>query len=346
MAKPLGEWSLGRRPGLDGVRGIAILMVLVGHVFPHRFANGGAAGVTVFFALSGFLITSLLLEEFRGTRDISFKRFYERRARRLLPALVVYLAAWTLLSASHVGPYRVAPGEVIAALLYFMNWVMAHGIAVSHPMGITWSLSVEEQFYLLWPLAFLLARRWPRAPLTIAVLGVVYALATRVATWGGPAAGSIYYRTDTRMDSLMVGCLLAIAVHHRGLPRRLSGLATASTVVLMVLFLAHGEQLKLVLEPFLVAVAACGLIAACLVHEIRWLAWAPLRWFGKRSYALYLWHYPLVVLAWDDIREIPMWLAVGLALIAAELSWWLVERPFRARGTREHEPDGGPQRVG
>ena len=346
MAKPLGEWSLGRRPALDGIRGIAILMVLLGHVFPDKLANGGAAGVTVFFALSGFLITSLLVEELREKRSIDFKRFYERRARRLLPALVVYLAVWTVLSALEVGPYRVAPGEVIAALFYFMNWVMAHGIAVSHPMGITWSLSVEEQFYLLWPLAFVAARRWPRAPLTLALLGVVYAVATRIATWGGPAAGSIYYRTDTRVDSLMVGCVLAIAVHRSTLPRRLPGLATGSSVALALLFLAHGETLKLVLEPLLVAVAACGLIAATLVKDVRWLAWAPLRWFGKRSYALYLWHYPLVVLAWDDVHLIPMWLAVGLALVAAEASWWVVERPFRVRSTPGRMPDGAVQRAG
>lgn len=325
---------------------MAILMVLAGHVFPHWFPDGGGAGVTVFFALSGFLISSLLLEELRETGRISSGRFYGRRARRLLPALIVYLTFWTVMSVLEIGPYHVAVGEVVAALFYFMNWVMAHGISVSHPMGITWSLSVEEQFYLLWPLTFLLARRWPRAPFTVAALGVAYAVTMRIASWGGPAEGSIYYRTDTRLDSLMVGCLLAVLVHHRGTRGGLAGLGPVCVAVLIVLFVARGDLLRLVYEPLLAAVATCGLIASALVREPRWLTVPPLRWFGKRSYALYLWHYPLVVLAWSEVHIIPMWLAVGLAVLAAELSWWLIERPFTERRARQAKKMGASQRAG
>jgi peptidoglycan/LPS O-acetylase OafA/YrhL len=128
-----GDWRLGHRPALDGLRGIAILLVLLGHVTAGKVATAGAVGVTVFFALSGFLITSLLVEERRDSGGVSMRRFYQRRARRLLPALFVYLAFWAVLSALSVGPYVIWPGEIVAAVFYCMNWIMAAGVPVSHP---------------------------------------------------------------------------------------------------------------------------------------------------------------------------------------------------------------------
>lgn len=327
-----GEWRLGRRPALDGVRGLAILLVVACHSMPDEFVNGGSVGVTVFFGLSGFLITCLLIEEQRRTGVISLRRFYARRARRLLPALVVYLTCWVALSNFGVGPFRITLPEVLAALLYFMNWVMAAHLPVSHPMAITWSLSVEEQFYLFWPLTFLLARRWPRLPLTGAALGVVYSVAMRIACSTDAADfTSIYYRTDTRMDSLLVGCIAAMTVYRaRGLAHWWPRVAPASLVLLIALLVVPSDPLRYLGEPLLVAIATCCLIASALAGGSRWLTWAPLRWFGKRSYALYLWHYPLVVLAWSGLRLIPVWLALACALLAAEASWWLVERPFRS----------------
>jgi peptidoglycan/LPS O-acetylase OafA/YrhL len=302
--------------------------------------NGGSVGVSVFFALSGFLITSLLVEERQGAGDISFRRFYERRARRLLPALIVYLAFWVALSALGIGPYRSTPAEVIAALFYFMNWVIASGVPVSHPMGITWSLSVEEQFYLLWPVVFLLAARRPRGPRLVAAAGVVSAVALRFESWDGPGSGGpIYYRTDTRMDTLLVGCLVALLVHQGHLLSSRRARTPMSAALLVALLVIHNDVLRYVLEPLLVAVATCGLIVAALAREQRWLSWSPLRWFGKRSYALYLWHYPLVVMAWSTVDVLPMWVAIVLALVAAEASWWLVERRFlRPRSGRATPP--------
>jgi peptidoglycan/LPS O-acetylase OafA/YrhL len=347
MAFPEQGWRLGHRPGLDGLRGIAILLVLAGHVMPDAFVNGGSVGVTVFFALSGFLITSLLIEEQRGTGTFSPRRFYERRARRLLPALAVYLACWIAFSIFAVGPYRVAPGEVLAAMFYFMNWVLAAGIPVSHPMAITWSLSVEEQFYLLWPLTFIFARRWPRAPWVAAALGIVVAVGLRIVSWSGPSSGgSIYYRTDTRMDSILIGCLLALLVYLVGPPNRVRVLAPMCLAAIAVLLAWHVPYAKYVVVPGVVALATCGLILATITGHLRWLEWTPLRWFGKRSYALYLWHYPLVVMAWPGIGVLPMWLAIVLALTAAELSWWLVERPFRRPSAKPGQARAKPSPEG
>lgn len=333
---------MGHLPGLDGLRGVAIGLVVAAHAMPTRFVNGGAVGVTMFFALSGFLITSLLLRERRVTGRISISRFYGRRARRLLPALIAYLAFWLALSTAGVGLFQVRPGEVIVALLYFMNWVMAGNLPISDPMGITWSLSIEEQFYLVWPLTFILARRWPRLPLVAAVIGIVAAIAARALSWDGTnAMWAIYYRTDTRMDSLFVGCLLAIVVHRVGIAWVRTWMGFLGGVVVIALLAVETDVVKFGAVPLLAAVATCCYIASVLAGRSRWLGLSPLRWLGRRSYALYLWHYPLCVLAWDGTDILPMWVSLVLAFAAAELSWWVVETPFRRRRTGSFEPPSG-----
>lgn len=328
MCMHSGQWRLGHRPALDGLRGIAIGLVLLAHTFPGEFVNGGSVGVTVFFALSGFLITSLLIEERASTGRLSLRRFYIRRGRRLLPALIAYLTFWTVLAVAGWSAYQVKPGEVIAALFYFSNWVMAVGGGLWQPYGITWSLAIEEQFYLLWPLTFLLARRWPRLPLVTAAAGVVVAVVLRLVLWdNGKGAWEVYYRSDTRMDSLLIGCLVALVVHRtgaRGVDPRVGWIGVGGLGVLLAW---QSDAVKYLAEPFAASVAACTIIMSVLVGGSHWLEWSPLRWLGQRSYALYLWHYPILAMVWADM--LPLWAGLVLSFVAAELSWWLIERPFR-----------------
>jgi peptidoglycan/LPS O-acetylase OafA/YrhL len=330
-------WRLGHRPALDGLRGIAILLVVWAHLpVAGRAPNSGAGGVTVFFALSGFLITALLLDE-RDASDgrISLTAFYGRRVRRLLPALAVFVAFWTIASATGVSPLGVSFRDVAGVLFYVTNWLMALGATIGHPMAITWSLAVEEQFYLLWPLVFLGARRWPRLPATVAVLAIIYSVSMRMASWNGGNDLLLYHRTDTRMDSLLLGCLLALAVKQVGrvadVWARLQWLAW---VVLVAGVVTPGWWMQIVGVPFIAAAATCLLIAAVLAGGGGWLEHPVLRWFGRRSYAIYLWHYPLFVLSWAEYGRLPVWVVPFLALAAAEASWWLVERPFSRRSAR------------
>lgn len=332
----MSRWSLGHRRGLDGLRGVAVGLVVACHAFKGHFDNLGPVGVTTFFALSGFLITSLLLEERESTGRVSFGGFYARRVRRLLPALFVYLAVWTV-AGSFIDKieFKVRSIDLIATALYFQNWRLATFHNVSWPTAITWTLSIEEQFYLLWPLTFLLLKRWPRAQIGVAITGIAFSAALRVATWDGSGANAwaMYHQTATNIDPIFLGCLLAIAVHRVSLrvPRWVAPAAVAAVIAIA---LVDDYMLNHVALPFVVAVAACGVIATTCVRRVVVLELAPLVWLGKRSYALYLWHYPLVTLIGEHHPAAAKLGAIALSLVAAELSWRLVERPaqrFRRR---------------
>jgi peptidoglycan/LPS O-acetylase OafA/YrhL len=293
----------------------------------------------VFFALSGFLITTMLLQESALVGRVSLRCFYARRARRLLPALCAYLGFWVVLTAAGVGPFTVTYEQVLAAAVYLTNWLMASDVPVANPVAITWSLSIEEQFYTLWPLLLTVTGGRRRPLVVLALTGIAYSAAARVAPLDGSGLswGEIYYRTDTRFDSLLLGCLLGIFVTGRGEPdARWRYAAPLGLVGLGALTVWPSDAVRYAVVPAGAALASCALITAVLAGGCRWLCASPLRWIGRRSYALYLWHYPIfVAVSWGKLGFTSLMIAVALSFVAAETSWWLVERPFCRRKSAE-----------
>lgn len=317
------------QPQLDGLRAVAVLVVMLGHSW-ERWLPGGGVGVDLFFALSGYLITSLLIAEMQNRGAIDLPRFYGRRAVRLFPALLLMLAVVLLWA-------RPPLFDVAAALFYFGNWVRALGVSSLGSLGPTWSLSVEEQFYLVWPLVLIGSWRLARlrGVLVAALLGSALAWVLRGLLWASP--DRVYNGTDTRMDGLLLGAGLAVVLAtERGtsIARRL--------VVWLVLPAAAVVALEaLSREPswwrYLgVSASSAVIVAALLLYPASWaarlLTLRPLVYVGKISYGMYLWHYPVqfALVAW-----IPYWLRFPVVLLTtlaiASASFFAVERPISRR---------------
>jgi peptidoglycan/LPS O-acetylase OafA/YrhL len=338
---------------LDGLRAIAVAAVMAFHTGA-GWAVGGFLGVDVFFVLSGFLITVLLVKEWQRRGTVSLRRFYARRALRLLPA-VALLCAFLLI----VGPVGTGAAArnalwkaVAGTLFYFQNWQQAfHLIPILQLTDHTWSLAIEEQFYLVWPAlligAMFLARRRGRHPLRAAlalalVLAAVSAL-LKIVMWSGAGSQArIYYGTDTRADSLLIGAALAIAYAGGWLERarrQLPMLAPVAMLIIIVTFgFAHDNSSRLYQDGGLTAFAlVCGVLIGGLVLAPagllgRVLAVAPLVWLGRISYGLYLWHWPVfrylhearLGLSWGPTQLV----RIAVTLAAATISYYLLERPM------------------
>jgi peptidoglycan/LPS O-acetylase OafA/YrhL len=358
--------ALKYAPGLDGIRALAVLAVLVYHFGTTggpRILPGGFLGVDVFFVLSGYLITSLLLVEIQRTGRISIVDFYKRRARRLLPALMAVLLGVGVLTVALLSDMAATVrAELVAALAYVTNWWLiaadssyfGNGDRPS-PLTHLWSLAVEEQFYVLWPLVLILAvklRISRKVLLALIGVGVVASLVAGILLfdpWTDPSR--VYYGTDTRALAPLIGAALALLVRpwqpdgpldrvHKGLLDTAGLIALAALGATAVLL---ADENPLVYRGGFAVVA---LFAAALVgvagHPAtllgRLLGRQPMRWLGERSYAIYLWHWPVCVLTRPD-ADIPVtgWansaLRLVLALGLAELSYRYVERPFRSPRT-------------
>jgi peptidoglycan/LPS O-acetylase OafA/YrhL len=332
------------RPALDGVRALAVLAVLVFH-FGAGWLPGGFIGVDVFFALSGFLITALLIREHRQTGRIDLWAFWGRRARRLLPALLlllVVLAGWAAWVASPLSAASLR-ADATAALLYVANWRFVTSEAAytattdQSALLHTWSLGVEEQWYLLLPLLLLGMLRWFGSlrglGWALAGTGIASACLMTMLWSSGAGVERVYYGTDTRLFTLVSGALLALVVERRGLPSRrtadLVGVAAAATLVAVAARVGPLNPWLFTGGLVLVALAACGLVLAAATPgswTSRVLGWRPLVALGIVSYGVYLWHWPVRVIlpTWP-------WMAwVALTVGAAVVSFWLVERPVRA----------------
>jgi peptidoglycan/LPS O-acetylase OafA/YrhL len=316
--------SGGRRLELDGVRGIAILLVVSYH---GGFTSGGWLGVSLFFVLSGYLITGLLLDQQETTGRVDLPAFYRRRAVRLLPAVALALAALV------AGLYLLAPDDVATGAAG-AGWAIAYLANVaplwtSTPLtGWMWSLSLEEQFYAIWPLALLLLlRRRTRSQAAMVVLGAAAAIAATRGIAVATGVTDAAYNT-VRGDELLLGAALALApvrLRWAGLPACLA----------LAFFVTHGTLGGPMLALGLTAIglSCAGLLSAATTGFARpVLSSAPLRFFGRISYALYLWNCLLGVLVLRG-HDAPGYVAVWLiaSVVAAYLSTRFVEEPLRRR---------------
>jgi peptidoglycan/LPS O-acetylase OafA/YrhL len=348
-----------RVAALDGLRGIAVLAVVVYHLAPDRLP-GGFLGVSMFFVLSGYLITSLLLSESTATGRIGLRRFWARRFRRLLPAALVGLALAVAVAALVGDPHqlRTLPGDIASAAAYVANWHfisqgVAYGAHYQQPSVVQhyWSLAIEEQFYIVVAvLAFALARTAARRRTWGLVFGGL-ALASMAATvtLGRADQVAVYFGTGTRAFELLAGALLAIALHRRSgsgpgtiragrRTRRLVQAAGALALAgLVAAFALVDIDDEVVYRGGLWVVA--GLTVAVLVASgttgplSRALSWRPLTVLGLVSYGVYVFHWPLFILISPETVSGPAWL-VPVARIAATAlltvgSYVLLEQPVR-----------------
>jgi peptidoglycan/LPS O-acetylase OafA/YrhL len=347
-------------PGLDGLRALAVGAVIAYHV-GWGWAPGGLLGVGVFFTLSGYLITDLLLAQYESDGRLQLADFWLRRARRLLPALFAMLAvvvAWvTLLDRSLLPALR---GVVAASVLYVSNWwlIAQHSsyfaqFAPPSPVGHLWSLAVEEQFYLIWPgllwlgLRCTRGRSGGRAKLAAAslLLAAVSVVTMAVLYRPGYDPTRVYDGTDTRAFALLIGAALAFvwpsrqlrADVARGARWVLDGAGAVGLLVFAVLVWRIGEY-----SPFLyptgmvlLSLGTALMVAAAASPASRFgrmLGWRPLRWVGVRSYGIYLWHFPIIVLTTPaDGRDtlVRAVLQIAASVGCAALSWRYLEEPIR-----------------
>jgi peptidoglycan/LPS O-acetylase OafA/YrhL len=347
-------------PGLDGLRALAVLAVIAYHE-QFGWAPGGLLGVGVFFTLSGYLITDLLLGQWARSGGLNLGDFWLRRARRLLPALFVMLAvvtAWiTVVSPARLASLR---GAVAGAATYSSNWyyIYTHNsyfarFAPPGPFDHLWSLAVEEQFYLVWPWlllagVFFLRGRRPSAVRWLALPTLALAAASAVAMLTlyhpGYDPTRIYEGSDTRACGLLTGAALAMVWPSRRTARTalwkrvaLDGAGFAGLAVIGLMIWRVGQYSAFTYQGGLVllSVATAGVVAAAacpgaLVGAA--LGWTPLRWIGVRSYGIYLWHYPVIILtspanSAEDLPRAALQIAASIGIAA--LSWHFVEEPIR-----------------
>lgn len=350
-------------PGWDGIRAVAVVAV-VGYHLGVPGMSGGLLGVGVFFTLSGFLITSILLGNHQRTGSFQLSTFWVRRARRLLPALVVVLVVVAGITAvTDPSSLDSRMRESLAALAYVANWTtIADGVsyferfAGPSPLDHLWSLSVEEQFYLIWPLVLVLVltrQSWDaRRLLPWVALGALVSFAL-LATLAVPGFDNTraYEGTDTRAGGLLVGVVLALAWPQLSSWLRSSsparwlveaaGLVGLATIVALVL-VTDDYSPGIYRGGLLLLSVSTALVAAAVAFPGSRLGWllglAPLRWIGARSYGIYLWHLPVVVFtsaaAVGGFSLRTAFVQAALILGAAEISWRVVEDPIRRLGFR------------
>ncbi|HUC13190.1 MAG TPA: acyltransferase, partial [Acidimicrobiales bacterium] len=357
-----------RLPALDGLRGIGIAAVVVYHLDP-TWLPGGYLGVDIFFVVSGFLITGLLFDLIGAGGPVgpALRQFWARRARRLLPALVTFILCVALFASFFArDAIPILRADIPAALGFVANWqLLFHHDSYFESMGRPplllhlWSLGVEEQFYLAWPFVVLavlrFARRPERAMSLVAGTGAAFSAFLMAAFFvPGHDPSSVYYDTFTHSSGLMIGAALAGAVHNRprllkptrpgGLPysapgagpRAWTGLVSLAGLATLLAIMGANTTFAyrggIFLASALTGLALLVSLQRGIVQKA--LGCRPLRYLGKRSYSLYLWHWPIICLTRPEV-DLPIsgWplllLRVTLIGLAAEASYKLIEQPFR-----------------
>lgn len=343
-------------PALDGFRGVAVLFVMCGHFNVLFGVNGGALGVDMFFVLSGFLITSILVKEIEETGTVSLWRFYARRALRLLPAvfITIFLFGTIDLIFGVWDRTSILKAMLVAALQYPSNWVRAFNRLGMYEFAHTWSLSIEEQFYLFWPLLLLwLYAMRSRISVIVLILTVVFGLEIMrcLAVKHGEPTVWITAATHMRIDAIFVGCLAALvrpnlSEKHKAL-LRIAGPAAALIILAILVWRRQYYQWE---QPVLIW--ASGLVilhlsvtALSRLSQILSATW--LRYIGRISYGLYLYHYPIWVmtvhrfggsLGEDTKRLIGLFLLAPISFAIAAVSYRYVEEPILALKNRFRAP--------
>lgn len=350
--------------GLDGLRALAVLFVIAYH-FNFSWARGGFLGVNIFFVLSGYLITSIMLPAQGQRFTINLRDFWIGRMQRLLPAayvMILVTIVWvTLFNRELLHTVR---GDAISSIFYTSNWwFIFHEVSYfdsfgsPSPLKNLWSLAIEEQFYIIWPIVLAIGlyifKKQSKFAIYVFSGAICSAMLMGLLYEPGTDPSRVYYGTDTRSFELLIGCWLALVwpmkrLSSKKLSVKLHNTLNITSIISLVIFIfcvlfVDEYQVFLYRGGMLLICMNAAILIACVCHPASFLgkllAWKPLRWIGTRSYGIYLWHYPVIVLS-TPVYEIgnPAYWRVGLQLaitfIIAELSYRIIEMPIRKHGFR------------
>ena len=366
----LDGYTLGYRPALDGIRALAIAAVILIHLtygfepyYLGKTFKGGFLGVELFFGLSGFLITSLLIEERVRRGSISYRGFYRRRAYRLLPALFFLLLVQVIYTAAYGDHVLHDIKDLLPSVFYFANWWVALGHTLPYGTGQNWSLSVEEQFYFCWPLlltVILTLRSRNRIVGCFLALTAAAVVTCALVFHLTHNALSLYYQSETPLNVLLLGALFAYLLHTGWRPGRWSKPAGYASLLLLGVLLftidpynpfspggLDADSRWLYYGGYTVIAVACVLIINLALLEgtifSKVMAWRPMVIVGERSYSIYIWHLLIIQALHRALPTQPVFLLVVVSLvliaICSEFSYRFIERPFLALKDRTRRTD-------
>lgn len=354
-------------PGLEGLRALAVIAVLIYHLEIPSLFKGGFLGVDIFFTVSGFLITSLLIKEFSDSGSISIGHFYFRRLKRLMPVAYLLLAITFLISAWYIpDSFKQTRTDSLAALVYVSNWwqiflEQSYFESVSRPPMLQhlWSLAIEEQFYLVWPALVLLCLRFSNLFCLGIFSGFLALLSTAWMAYLSVQSGApidsdpsrLYFGTDTHAMGLLVGATLAVYFSPWSIRSNLSNflakypnpinvVGALSLLCLLMIMQYRAEMSPLLFRGgFTLFSLITGALIISVVHSSgimqQLFSATILQWIGKRSYGLYIWHWPIFMLMRPgfEVSSDPLWqslLRLSVTFIVAEISYRLIEEPIRS----------------